>query len=114
MIDVVICVEVLDLIFEINDGLVYVLKNVDFEINKGDFVLFIGLLGCGKIIFFCCVVVFEMLIGGLLIVNGMMFDEVCCVWVYGYVFQVVGFYLWCMIVGNIKLFLEIMGMDKVE
>lgn len=83
-------------------------------INKGDFVFFIGFLGCGKIMFLWCIVVFEILMGGMLLVNGMMFDEVCCVWVYGYVFQVVGLYLWWIIGGNIWLLFEIMGFDKVE
>ena len=42
MTDVVIRAEALDLTFETNDGPVHALRNVDLEINKGDFVSFIG------------------------------------------------------------------------
>ena len=38
----------LDLTFTTNDGPVHALKDVNLDINKGDFVSFIGPSGCGK------------------------------------------------------------------
>jgi len=37
----------LDLTFQTNDGPVHALKDVTLDINKGDFVSFIGPSGCG-------------------------------------------------------------------
>ena len=114
MTDAVIRAEALDLTFETNDGPVHALKNVDLEINKGDFVSFIGPSGCGKTTFLRCVAALETPTGGSLTVNGMSPDEARRVRAYGYVFQAAGLYPWRTIAGNIKLPLEIMGMDKAE
>lgn len=114
MTDAVIRAEALDLTFETNDGPVHALKNVDLEINKGDFVSFIGPSGCGKTTFLRCVAALETPTGGSLTVNGMTPDEARRARAYGYVFQAAGLYPWRTIAGNIKLPLEIMGMDKAE
>ncbi|MGR3812876.1 MAG: ABC transporter ATP-binding protein [Cognatishimia activa] len=114
MTDAVIRAEALDLTFETNDGPVHALKNVDLEINKGDFVSFIGPSGCGKTTFLRCVAALETPTGGSLTVNGMTPDEARRARAYGYVFQAAGLYPWRTIAGNIKLPLEIMGMDKTE
>ena len=114
MTDAVIRAEALDLTFETNDGPVHALRNVDLEINKGDFVSFIGPSGCGKTTFLRCVAALEAPTGGSLTVNGMSPDEARRARAYGYVFQAAGLYPWRTIAGNIKLPLEIMGMDKSE
>lgn len=114
MTDAVIRAQALDLTFETNDGPVHALKNVDLEINKGDFVSFIGPSGCGKTTFLRCVAALETPTGGSLTVNGMTPDEARRARAYGYVFQAAGLYPWRTIAGNIKLPLEIMGMDKAE
>ncbi|WP_438839175.1 ABC transporter ATP-binding protein [Cognatishimia coralii] len=114
MTDAVIRAQALDLTFETNDGPVHALKNVDLEINKGDFVSFIGPSGCGKTTFLRCVAALETPTGGSLTVNGMSPDEARRARAYGYVFQAAGLYPWRTIAGNIKLPLEIMGMDKAE
>lgn len=114
MTDAVIRAKALDLTFETNDGPVHALRNVDLEINKGDFVSFIGPSGCGKTTFLRCVAALEAPTGGSLTVNGMSPDEARRARAYGYVFQAAGLYPWRTIAGNIKLPLEIMGMDKSE
>ncbi|WP_370231368.1 ABC transporter ATP-binding protein [Cognatishimia sp.] len=110
----VISAKSLDLTFQTNDGPVHALKNIDLEINKGDFVSFIGPSGCGKTTFLRCIAALETPTGGSLTVNGMTPDEARRARAYGYVFQAAGLYPWRTIAGNIKLPLEIMGMDKAE
>jgi NitT/TauT family transport system ATP-binding protein len=104
----------LDLTFETNDGPVHALKDVNLDINKGDFVSFIGPSGCGKTTFLRCIAGLEMPTAGEISVNDMTPDEARRARAYGYVFQAAGLYPWRTIGGNIKLPLEIMGFDKAE
>ncbi|WP_425044104.1 ABC transporter ATP-binding protein [Primorskyibacter sp. S87] len=104
----------LDLTFETNDGPVHALKDVNLQIDKGDFVSFIGPSGCGKTTFLRCIAALETPTGGTLSVNGMSPDEARRNRAYGYVFQAAGLYPWRTIAGNIKLPLEIMGFDRAE
>ncbi|HEV8034223.1 MAG TPA: ATP-binding cassette domain-containing protein, partial [Yoonia sp.] len=104
--------EGLNLTFETNDGPVHALKDVNLEINKGDFVSFIGPSGCGKTTFLRCIAGLEQPTGGQISVNGMTPDEARMARAYGYVFQAAGLYPWRTIGGNIKLPLEIMGFSK--
>jgi NitT/TauT family transport system ATP-binding protein len=104
----------LDLTFETNDGPVHALKDVNLDINKGDFVSFIGPSGCGKTTFLRCIAGLEMPTAGEISVNNMTPDEARRARAYGYVFQAAGLYPWRTIGGNIKLPLEIMGFDKAE
>ena len=110
----VVKADTLNLTFETGDGPVHALKGVDLAINKGDFVSFIGPSGCGKTTFLRCVAALEAPTGGTLTANGMSPDEARRARAYGYVFQAAGLYPWRTIAGNIKLPLEIMGMDKSE
>ncbi|MCE8518310.1 ABC transporter ATP-binding protein [Ruegeria pomeroyi] len=104
----------LDLTFQTNDGPVHALKDVNLEINKGDFVSFIGPSGCGKTTFLRCIAALETPTGGSLTVNGMTPDEARRKRAYGYVFQAAGLYPWRTIAKNIKLPLEIMGFSRQE
>ena len=104
----------LDLTFQTNDGPVHALKDVNLDINQGDFVSFIGPSGCGKTTFLRCIAGLETPTGGALSVNGMTPDKARRARAYGYVFQAAGLYPWRTIAGNIKLPLEIMGFDKAE
>lgn len=54
---------------------VYVLKNVNLKINKGEFVVIIGLSGSGKSIFLYLVGGFERLSNGIIKVVG---KDICC------------------------------------
>ncbi|WP_368185211.1 ABC transporter ATP-binding protein [Aestuariibius sp. HNIBRBA575] len=104
----------LDLTFHTNDGPIHALKDVNLDIDEGDFVSFIGPSGCGKTTFLRCIAGLETPTGGDLFVNGMTPDEARRKRAYGYVFQAAGLYPWRTIAGNIKLPLEIMGFDKAE
>lgn len=104
----------LDLTFTTNDGPVHALKDVNLDINKGDFVSFIGPSGCGKTTFLRCIAGLETPTSGEIAVNGMTPDQARQARAYGYVFQAAGLYPWRTIGGNIKLPLEIMGFGKAE
>lgn len=104
----------LNLTFETNDGPVLALKDVNLDIQRGDFVSFIGPSGCGKTTFLRCIAGLETPTAGTLSVNGMTPDEARRARAYGYVFQAAGLYPWRTIGGNIRLPLEIMGFDKAE
>ena len=104
----------LDLTFETNDGPVHALKDVNLEVEKGDFVSFIGPSGCGKTTFLRCIAGLETPTAGTLSVNGMTPDEARRARAYGYVFQAAGLYPWRTIGKNVSLPLEIMGYSKAE
>ncbi|MCP4825199.1 MAG: ABC transporter ATP-binding protein [Shimia sp.] len=110
----VISAKNLSLTFQTNDGPVHALKDVDLEINKGDFVSFIGPSGCGKTTFLRCMADLEQPTAGKITVNGVSPAEARKARAYGYVFQHAGLYPWRTIGGNIRLPLEIMGKDKAE
>lgn len=104
----------LDLTFQTNDGPVHALKDVNLDVDKGDFVSFIGPSGCGKTTFLRCIAALETPTGGTLTVNGMTPDDARKSRAYGYVFQAAGLYPWRTIAKNISLPLEIMGYSKAD
>ncbi|WP_224826196.1 ABC transporter ATP-binding protein [Cognatishimia sp. MH4019] len=104
----------LNLTFQTNDGPVHALKDVDLDIQEGEFVSFIGPSGCGKTTFLRCIAGLETPTAGDLSVNGMTPDEARRSRAYGYVFQHAGLYPWRTIGGNIRLPLEIMGYSKAD
>jgi NitT/TauT family transport system ATP-binding protein len=110
----VINVSGVDLTFQTNDGPIHALKDVNLEINKGDFVSFIGPSGCGKTTLLRCIAGLETPTGGDLTVNELSPEEARKARSYGYVFQAAGLYPWRTIGGNVKLPLEIMGFSKAE
>ena len=104
----------LNLTFQTTDGPVHALKDVDLNIEEGEFVSFIGPSGCGKTTFLRCIAGLEPPTAGALSVNGMPADEARRSRAYGYVFQHAGLYPWRTIGGNIRLPLEIMGYSKAD
>ncbi|WP_417245662.1 ABC transporter ATP-binding protein [Celeribacter sp.] len=110
----VIDAQAVDLTFQTGDGPVHALKDVNLQINKGDFVSFIGPSGCGKTTFLRCIAGLETPTGGKLTVNGISPEEARKSRAYGYVFQAAGLYPWRTIAGNIKLPLEIMEFPKAD
>ena len=103
-----------DLTFLTNDGPVDALKDVNLDINEGDFVSFIGPSGCGKTTFLRVLADLERPTGGTAEINGVSPKIARESRAYGYVFQAPGLYPWRSIGKNIKLPLEIIGLSKHE
>ena len=103
-----------DLTFITNDGPVDALKDVNLDINEGDFVSFIGPSGCGKTTFLRVLADLERPTGGTVEINGVSPKIARESRAYGYVFQAPGLYPWRSIGKNIKLPLEIIGLSKHE
>ncbi len=104
----------ISLTFETNDGPVHALKDVDLDIERGDFVSFIGPSGCGKTTFLRVIADLEKPTAGEISVNGLDPEAARMNRAYGYVFQSAGLFPWRTIAGNIKLPLEIMGYSQEE
>ena len=104
----------LDLTFLTNDGPVHALKDVNLDINEGDFVSFIGPSGCGKTTFLRVLADLEKPTSGTVQINGVTPTVARESRAYGYVFQAPGLYPWRTIGKNIKLPLEIIGLGKQE
>jgi len=103
-----------DLVFQTSDGPVHALSEIDLEINKGDFISLIGPSGCGKTTLLRVIADLEKPTGGDIQVNKMTPEEARLKRAYGYVFQAPALYPWRTVEGNLKLPLEIMGIDKTE
>ena len=103
-----------DLTFLTNDGPVDALKDVNLDINEGDFVSFIGPSGCGKTTFLRVLADLERPTGGTVEINGVSPKVARESRAYGYVFQSPGLFPWRSIGKNIKLPLEIIGLSKHE
>ena len=101
-----------DLVFQTSDGPVHALSEIDLEINKGDFISLIGPSGCGKTTLLRVIADLEKPTGGDIQVNEMTPEEARLQRAYGYVFQAPALYPWRTVEGNLKLPLEIMGIDK--
>ena len=104
----------LDLTFSTNDGPVDALKDVNLDINEGDFVSFIGPSGCGKTTFLRVLADLESPTGGTVQINEVSPKIARERRAYGYVFQAPGLYPWRTIGKNIKLPLEIIGLSKQD
>ena len=114
MSDTVISAKNLGLTFQTNDGPVHALKNVNLDVQRGDFVSFIGPSGCGKTTLLRVMADLERQTSGTITVNGVTPEEARRNRAYGYVFQAAGLYPWRTIGGNIRLPLEIMGYSRTE
>ena len=109
-----ISAKLVDLTFSTNDGPVDALKDVNLDINEGDFVSFIGPSGCGKTTFLRVLADLERPTGGTVEINGVSPKIARESRAYGYVFQAPGLYPWRSIGKNIKLPLEIIGLSNHE
>ena len=111
---IVVDAKKVDLIFETSDAPVQALSKIDLEIQSGDFVSLIGPSGRGKTTLMRVIADLEKPTGGEIKVNGMTPEEARLQRAYGYVFQAPVLYPWRTVEGNLKLPLEIMGIEKSE
>ena len=110
----VIKAEKLNLDFDTNDGIVHALRDLDLEIEAGEFVSFIGPSGCGKTTFLRVIADLETPTAGSIAVNGQAPEQARLARAYGYVFQAPALLSWRIIARNISLPLEIMGLSRAE
>lgn len=94
-------------------GDVVVLKDINFDIYEGEFVVFVGLLGCGKFILLCMIVGLEIIISGDLFIGDICMNEILLVECgVGMVFQFYVFYFYFFVVENMLFGLKLVGVKK--
>ena len=103
----------LGLIFETADGAVEALSQINLEVLEGEFVSLIGPSGCGKTTLLRAIANLENPTSGTLTVNGLSAEAARLARAYGYVFQAPALLPWRTVADNVKLPLEIMGLDDV-
>lgn len=106
--------ENLKLVFDSKDGEVTALNNVNFKIEKGDFVSFIGPSGCGKTSLLRIIADLEKPTLGKISIQQQNPQEFREKRQYGYVFQSPVLYSWRTVEKNVLLPLEIFGVPKKE
>ena len=104
----------LDLVFQTRDSPVHALSEINLEIRRGDFISFIGPSGCGKTTLLRVIADLEKPTGGSIVVNGVSPEQARLQRAYGYVFQSPALFPWRTVDGNLKLPLEIKGIDAAE
>ena len=103
----------LGLIFQTGDGAVEALSNINLSVVEGEFVSLIGPSGCGKTTLLRSIANLEQPTSGTLAVNGMSAEQARLARAYGYVFQAPALLPWRKVDDNVRLPLEIMGLDDV-
>ena len=110
----VISAQNLHLTFQTGDGAVEALSNITLDVAEGEFVSLIGPSGCGKTTLLRAIADLEEPTSGALTVNGMSAEQARLTRAYGYVFQAPALLAWRTVQDNVKLPLEIMGLDDVD
>ena len=106
----VISVSAANKIFNVgSDEAVIALKDINLEIQPGEFVSFIGPSGCGKSTLLRLIANLTEPTNGTVVVNGKSPREARLNREYGFVFQAATLYEWRTIKKNVQLPLEIMG-----
>ena len=103
----------LGLIFQTADGAVEALSQINFEVFEGEFVSLIGPSGCGKTTLLRAIAHLENPTSGTLTVNRLSAEAARLARAYGYVFQAPALLPWRSVADNVRLPLEIMGLDDV-
>ncbi|MCB9434170.1 MAG: ABC transporter ATP-binding protein [Ardenticatenaceae bacterium] len=111
----VISVSAANKIFNVgSDEAVIALKDINLEIQPGEFVSFIGPSGCGKSTLLRLIANLTEPTNGTVVVNGKSPQEARLNREYGFVFQAATLYEWRTIKKNVQLPLEIMGYAPEE
>ena len=103
----------LGLIFQTEDGAVEALSKISLAVAEGEFVSLIGPSGCGKTTLLRAIANLEEPTSGTLSVNDMSAEQARLTRAYGYVFQAPALLPWRKVEDNVRLPLEIMGLDDV-
>ena len=101
-----------NVIYPAVDNPVHALKNVDLEIEPGEFVSLIGPSGCGKTTLLRVIADLEPISSGTVLVNGVTPHEARLARAYGYVFQAPALFPWRTVLANVMLPLQIQGRDR--
>ena len=109
----VVAAQNLGLSFQTQSGPVDALENINLDVKLGDFVSLIGPSGCGKTTLLRAIANLEIPTSGTLTVNDMSAEAARLARAYGYVFQAPALLPWRSVEDNVKLPLEIMGLDDV-
>jgi NitT/TauT family transport system ATP-binding protein len=103
----------LSLVFQTEDGAVEALSKISLAVSEGEFVSLIGPSGCGKTTLLRAIANLEVPTSGTLTVNGMSAEQARLARAYGYVFQAPALLPWRKVEDNVRLPLEVMGLDDV-
>src|SRR6187455_2607196 len=101
-------------IFEVQDGQMTALQNIDLTIQPGEFVSLIGPSGCGKSTLLRIVGDLIRPTAGTVEVNGKQAHEARLARDYGMVFQAPVLFDWRTVEANVRLPLELFGTPKAE
>ena len=101
-----------NVIYPAADTPVHALKDVDLQIEPGEFVSLIGPSGCGKTTLLRVIADLEPISAGAVLVNGVTPHDARLARAYGYVFQAPALFPWRTVLANVMLPLQIQGRDK--
>ncbi|MDO6386555.1 MULTISPECIES: ABC transporter ATP-binding protein [unclassified Uliginosibacterium] len=101
-------------IYQAADRPVHALSEIDFTINRGEFVSLIGPSGCGKTTLLRVIADLEPITSGEVLVNGMTPSDARERRAYGYVFQAPALFPWRTVLANVMLPLQLIGRSKAE
>lgn len=101
-----------NVIYPAADTPVHALKDVDLQIEPGEFVSLIGPSGCGKTTLLRVIADLEPISAGSVLVNGVTPYDARLARAYGYVFQAPALFPWRTVLANVMLPLQIQGRDK--
>jgi NitT/TauT family transport system ATP-binding protein len=113
--EIVISIENMNKIFESRDGnTVHALKDIDLEIEQGEFISFIGPSGCGKSTLLRLIADLIEPTSGQLTINGHSPQQARLNREYGFIFQNATLYEWRTVIKNVQLPLEVMNYSRRE
>lgn len=114
-VETVISIENMNKIFESRDGnTVHALKDIDLEVEQGEFISLIGPSGCGKSTLLRLIADLIEPTGGRLTINGQSPRQARLNRQYGFIFQSATLYEWRTVIKNVQLPLEVMNYSRRE
>lgn len=113
--EIVISIENMNKIFESRDGnTVHALKDINLQVEQGEFISFIGPSGCGKSTLLRLIADLIEPTNGQLTINGHSPRHARLNREYGFIFQSATLYEWRTVIKNVQLPLEVMNYSRRE